>query len=403
MSLLTFWKTAQEAVLKLSIEQIVNNAGDGNLKDASECSLQLREYFSKAPQEHLFKYAHHCLGSPFTNSGLVLQDLVNEFGRRLDFDVEDGLYRGKPTAIGFDGIWRANSQPALIIEVKTTDYVSIDLDRNNGYKNKLRDKEQVSSDASTLIVVGREDTGALEAQIRGSRFAWEMRVISVDRLIKLVQIKHQSDEPSTVLQIRQLLQPFEYTKIDRIIDVIFTATTNVEVQEKAESSALSPSAPTDLVITPRLIDEETLDQKRSRAVRSLAAKLGIDLIQAGKTLFWSADKSVRICCAVSKRYESASSKYWYAYHPTWDSFLSEGRSGYFLLACMDQDKAIAIPYQTFITFKDDLNTTTSGERHYWHVVLTQDANTDFELNLSKIGRREPLKKYEFNLLTTQPM
>ena len=51
----------------------------------------------------------------------MLQDLVNEFGRRLDFEAENGLYRGRRNAIGNDGIWRAKGEPDLIIEVKTTE------------------------------------------------------------------------------------------------------------------------------------------------------------------------------------------------------------------------------------------------------------------------------------------
>jgi hypothetical protein len=34
---------------------------------------------------------------------LVLQDIVNELGRRLDFDVENGLYQGKKTAVVLTG------------------------------------------------------------------------------------------------------------------------------------------------------------------------------------------------------------------------------------------------------------------------------------------------------------
>lgn len=80
-------------------------------------------------------------------------------------------------------------------------------------------------------MVGREDTGALEAQIRGSRYAWEMRLISVNALIQLVQVKEKSDDIGTVRQIGELLKPFEYTKIDKIIRVIFSTTQSVETQK----------------------------------------------------------------------------------------------------------------------------------------------------------------------------
>lgn len=189
MALLQFWKNAKDDVLKLTIEQVVSNAGDGNLHDHSPCCGEFRQFLNVAPIERLFDYARHCLENSFNKSGLVLQDIVNEFGRRLDFEVEDGLYQGTKKAIGYDGIWRAKGEPALVIEVKTTDYVTVRLEKLAEYKEKLLAENKVGKDASILIVVGREDTGALEAQVRGSRYAWDMRLISIERLIKLVQVR----------------------------------------------------------------------------------------------------------------------------------------------------------------------------------------------------------------------
>lgn len=61
-----------------------------------------------------------------------------------------------------------------------------------------------------------------------------MRLISINGLMKLVQIKEKSDDENTLRQIRKLLQPFEYTKVDQIIDVIFLAARDVEVQHTVE-------------------------------------------------------------------------------------------------------------------------------------------------------------------------
>jgi hypothetical protein len=90
MPLLSFWKSNREQVLELNIEQIVSSAGDGNLRDGSNCSQELRQFFSVCPSERLFAHARYCLENSFEKGGIVLQDIVNELGRRLDFDVEDG-------------------------------------------------------------------------------------------------------------------------------------------------------------------------------------------------------------------------------------------------------------------------------------------------------------------------
>jgi hypothetical protein len=179
--------------------------------------------------------------------------------------------------------------------------VTISLDKLAVYKERLVADNKVQRNASILIVVGREDTGALEAQVRGSRFAWDMRLISVERLVKLVQIKEKSDDPATIHQIRQLLQPFEYTKIDKIIDVIFTTAVDVENQQGTEHE----DSDDDDQGTGKQIrtDPELLNAKRQTAVDALAAVKGKELVKRSRTLYWSADKEFRVCCAVSKLYE----------------------------------------------------------------------------------------------------
>jgi hypothetical protein len=398
MPLLNFWKNAKEDVLKLRVDQVVSNAGDGLLRDQSPCSLELRQFFNIAPVESLFGYANQCLEKSFTDSGLALQDVVNEFGRRLDFDVENGLYRGKPSAIGFDGIWRAKNEPDLIIEVKTTDYVTVDLKTQASYKEKLLAANKVAKDASTLIVVGREDTGALEAQIRGSRYAWEMRLISVERLIRLVQIKEKSDDATTVNQIRQLLQPFEYTKIDRIIDVIFTTAVNVESQQEIEQETLKLAEVEEREPGKQIRTSlDLLNAKRGQAVDAFAALKGRELVKRSTTLFWSPDKKFRVCCAVSKRYESDYQPYWYAYHPKWDDFLAEGEEAYFIICCMDRAEAYAVPFSWLRANKNSLNRTENGDRTYWHIAITTLDDGTLAINTSRIGTKTPLAPFRFEM------
>ena len=327
------------------------------------------------------KYAHHSLESSFSNSGFVLQDIVNEFGRRLDFEVENGLYQGRRNAVGFDGIWRCKGETDLIIEVKTTETYTISLEKLAEYREKLVAEDRVQKNSSILIVVGRSDTGALEAQVRGSRYAWDMRLISVERLIKLVQIKDKSDDPSTLRQIRQLLQPFEYTKIDRIIDVIFTTTADVESQQEIEQEESPPSdSETEAVYRQVRTSPELLKAKRQQAVDAFATMKAKELVRSSKTLFWSPDKKLRVCCVVSKRYEGEYQPYWYAYHPKWDEFLAEGEEAHFIISCMDRDEAFAVPYSWIQKNKNTLNITDKGDRSYWHIPITALENGDLAIN-----------------------
>ena len=204
MPLLEFWHSNPSTIAQLTIEQIVATAGSGNLQDNSDCSHELREYLSQVDKLQVATYIEGCLTVRFQKSGLVLQDLVNELGRRLDYQVTNGRYQGTINQIGFDGIWISQDGQAIIVEVKTYPCLWISLDTLAGYREGLIRANRVGTFASVLIVVGREDTGELEAQIRGSRHAWDMRLISTDALFKLVQLKESSEGAEIGRKIRKM-------------------------------------------------------------------------------------------------------------------------------------------------------------------------------------------------------
>jgi hypothetical protein len=396
MPLLDFWKSNRDVVLTLSIEQILANAGDGILKDQSACSIELRRFFNVVPADRLGVYARHCLDTAFDKNGLALQDIVNEIGRRLEFDVEDGLYQGKRTAVGFDGIWKFRAEPGLIIEVKTTDVYNFSLDTLAQYRDRLISECRIEENASILIVVGREDTGSLEAQIRGSRYAWDIRLISVERLLKLLQVSEKSEDPSTLKQIRQLLRPFEYTKVDRIIDVLFETAADVETQQQIEQANPDDARPEGASEPSNYAD---LEAKRRQAVEAFAASRSKELVRRSRTMFWSADKQFRVCCAVSKRYavSHGSRPYWYAFMPKWYDFLCEGTDSYLILVCMDRNEAFAFNRSVLDRYKDDFGVTErpNGGR-YWHIEL-YEVSGELTLQLHRIGTRVPISEYRFEI------
>lgn len=113
MPLLSIWSDAKESVLEMSIQQVVSVAGDGKLLDQSECSNELRYFLSQVDRQHLWKYAQECLEQSFENSGFVLQDVINEVGRRFGLNVGNGIYRGKRQHNNCDGIWKSKQQTRI--------------------------------------------------------------------------------------------------------------------------------------------------------------------------------------------------------------------------------------------------------------------------------------------------
>jgi uncharacterized protein DUF1829 len=120
-----------------TIQQLLTFAGDGHLRDGNETSDEFRSFLAHIPSDLLQDAAEHCLATSFTDGGLTLQDIVNQVGRRLGFQVEDGRYRGVVGEVGFDGIWRAGEGAAILVEVKTTDAFRLSLDTTARYRRAL--------------------------------------------------------------------------------------------------------------------------------------------------------------------------------------------------------------------------------------------------------------------------
>jgi hypothetical protein len=403
MPLLALWTSNPGAIGEFTIEQVVAAAGSGDLRDNSDCALELREYLSQVTSPKLAEYVDRCLTASFSKGGMVLQDLINELGRRLDYRVTNGRYQGTVNAIGHDGIWVSPEGHTIIIEVKTTDVYRISLDTIAGYRERLFSAEQVATPSSILVVVGREDTGELEAQVRGSRHAWDMRLISADALIKLVQLKENAEGQETGRKIRSLLRPREYTRLDEMVDVMFTTAKDVEsaaetiISEEPEAT-VETSGP---VAKPRGVWEFTnsadLQAKRDEIVRALARREGTALVKKSPALYWSPDRCHRAAFTLSKRYARKSAVYWYAYHPQWHEFLTEGKFGYLVLGCMDQDQAFAIPIEAFCPLMTDLYTTSNDDGRYWHIQLSDDGCEGTALILPKRKVSFSLSKYAIKL------
>ncbi len=168
MSLRELWLTASDQIKQKHLQQIIAFAGDGKLLDGGSSSAEFRAFLSLVPSDVLKRYAAECIAESFPHSGHALQDVVNEVGRRLGFVVTPGRYRGVSGQNGFDGLWIFPDGHAAVVEVKTTDTYRIVLETVANYRRSLVAEGKIQEDRSSiLIVVGREDTGELEAQIRG--------------------------------------------------------------------------------------------------------------------------------------------------------------------------------------------------------------------------------------------
>ena len=281
--------------------------------------------------------------------------------------------------------------------MKTTDAYRIKLKKIIDYQESLRRAGQIVGPASTLIVVGREDTGELEEQVRGSRFAWDIRLISVSALFKLAEVKQETDEPETEKQIRTLLIPFDNTRLDGIIDVMFATTADVaSPSEDVPTESGGEGVQSEKGVA---TDPIAIAAKRDQLLRALSIKYGVPFVKNTRATYWDPTHDIRAICAVSKPYpDYGAYRYWYAYHPSWDAFLSGARTGLVAWACLDLDIAFVMPRQDLVPLLKNMNTTTKvNGSAYQHIKIMRKNDNAYYLNQPSGGADFPLAPFTIDL------
>jgi hypothetical protein len=384
MTLLDIHRSNPDLIKKWNISQIVSASGEGKLRDNGVCQAEFRDFLQYISLEEISGYTEYILENKIEDGGFILQDLINEVGRRLGFQVTNGRYRGVANEIGFDGLW-LSPEGALVVEVKTTDAYRINLDTIAGYSKKLYDeKNDFLSPPPVLLVVGRQDTGDLEAQIRGSQHAWSARLIGVAALVKATNVIANIDGDVSLKRFRQSLFPIEYTRVDALVELFFSAASDTDrtiatdTQVYGAESTGGGSAPS------------TLEKKRNDIVQSLGTVHSEGLKPISKAKFIGASGARRFCVALSKRYERPDQVYWYAVTDAWLRFLEDSKYGYLVLGFEDQNQYCEIDIGSLSGYIPKMNVTIKPSGQYWHLSI-QEKNNDLFLHLPKGPELIPLK------------
>ncbi len=393
MPLLEIWNATRDSVLKMNLEAIVRIAGDGQLKDGSETSIEFRQFLTEVESEKLAEYATYCIENSFTSSGQVLQDVINEIGRRLGFKAENGRYQGVKNDIGYDGIWSSNGG-YLVVEVKTTDAYTIKLDVIARYRDRLVEEQRVPKETPILLVIGRNDTESLEAQVRGSKHAWSMRIIGIDALIKLMEVNLSTLSNEVTEKIHTILRPFEYTRIDKIVDVVFTTAEDKE-NEIEELEEVNVEESTGEVSSQVRAPKEILMQKKVDCIRRVSEKYQRPIQKKKHSMYADASDDIRVIASISKRYEKSETFYWYAYHDEPQrKFLAGAKTGLMIFGLTDQDVAFALPYELLESNWGNLYETTKKNGQVYKHIYIYLTNGKFYLRVREKGTEIDLTDYQ---------
>lgn len=394
MSLVEMWGNNIDGIQEKSLHQILAFAGEGKLSDGSICSREFRGLIGKIPLDKLRQYAADALNGEAESPGLAFQDIVNELGIRLGFNVEPGLYRGRQGESGHDGLWNdPTNHNSIIIEVKSTSAYRIKLSAITRYHEILSDSGKIKPNrTSALIIIGQkdEDTSDLEAQIRGSRHrAGDIRVVSLEGLFKMAALKEETDNPASARLLRGILIPKEYTKLDELLDVLnFVAqdVTSDDAEQDETSDSMVRVSKRDGAYVSRL-DRESM---RRLAMDAIKAKLGADINSISRSLYETKDGKIAICYTASKPYlYKTHTTFWFAFHDYHADFMKKHANGYLAYHCSGEGVVI-IPWKDFEKHISNLGETTYKGRHWRHVTIRHPQGGGWKLKLVENAPGDPV-------------
>ena len=386
-----------------SLKNIVSIFAGGELIDGSARPNQFRKLLSEyCTPEDLDRFARDALNPKrrFDDSGLALQDIVNEIGRRLDFSVQSGLYRGTPLSPGWDGLWQLErSKRSLVVEVKTTGNFLIELDTIAKYRTQLIADGGIpqGNEAAMLLVVGRGDTEQVENQIRGSRYAWDMRLISVESLLNLMSLKMESDNPGVTDKIHNLLFPTEFTRLDKIVEMAFTATSHIVAKIKSQS-LLKPKRSAKVRWNEAIskVEKYLKDKKHLNVSFTPCKSAGAD------NCFISKNHRIRIVCFACYPIKSSAHNHYLATIPPCHWPFLEGASGssygVFHLESTSKIQILIIPKDDLLRLRPTLRTDKQTNKHkeaYRFPIFPTKKGLMLHRKESKEGR-ENLDRFLFN-------
>ncbi len=238
--LINAWNETQKK-FTMSLKQVVNIAGDESL-ESEEAVKELRGFFGLIDLPTMERLMIESYSKDkklkFESRGFAFQDIINEMGIRLGYNVTHGLYRGKKGENGFDGLWKLPDGTYIIMEAKVTGDYAFSPETIIGYRERLIDEIGLSrKKCSILVVYGRDEKGTLRNSVKGSDGASNIRLISANALFQLVKTVTMSKTSSTSHQVYNLLRPREYFVLDNLVELVFPETDGViEVVEDEENN-----------------------------------------------------------------------------------------------------------------------------------------------------------------------
>ena len=117
------------------------------------------------------------------------------------------------------------------------------------------------------------------------------------------------------------------------------------------------------------------------------------IVKKSRSSYNTADNGTAIICSTSERMcTDEAAKYWFAFHPYYDDFLSACPKSYVAYGCGDASKVTLIPYEVLKPLIPFFWKTEKEDRLYHHVVIL-DRDRKLQLQVPKKGETVDVTSY----------
>lgn len=136
---------------------------------------------------------------------------------------------------------------------------------------------------------------------------------------------------------------------------------------------------------------------RRRGTRNLDFSPYLDI--SNKAAFIDKELKIKIIITLSKRYSGPSNRMWFAYHPSWQNFLSAPGKGYIVLADLaDGQFGYAIPQEALQKRLQEFSTSKrpNGVK-YWHLHIGTTKDGDTRIKFARKESGFSIDSYKFSI------
>jgi hypothetical protein len=152
----------------------------------------------------------------------------------------------------------------------------------------------------------------------------------LDALLRLMSIKEEVEDPQIVQRIHSILIPREFTRLDEIADILFSAAEEIKQEtvevENEDDQVTAEKKSKEPKFTPVAFHDA--------CIARIQAVLNETLVKRTRAQYSTPDKLTIINCSVSKEHgPETNPNYWFAFHPHQREVLEKAQRAFIAFGC----------------------------------------------------------------------